>query len=405
MKKSNRKSVIWFSSLLLTILILPVFSLSGVAAVEPTDIFDADFDAQVEILMGVAKAPSLAFSAVKGTDVYYSNGYGEQSDVDLVYYTSTITQMITATALLQMQEQGLLSLDDPINDYLPYIIENPYYPDIDLTIMDLLTHSSEINDNQTMSDVVLGEIYTFEDMFYELLNENGTYFDLDFWYDITPGSVYKFAWINFDLLAYIVEIITEDSFELYLTDNIFTPLGMSNTHIGYTDYGVSEIAKRYWWNSTSGTNEELAHIEHLSTGSAGVLSTVEDMGRFLSAHMNGGEYNGVQILNSTSIATMHDGTGDMYGLGWQIFSTGYKGFVSASWLGFGYALFKGEVGVVIFTNQERFEDGLAGKHQDILDYIVLAVEELITLNTPFSFWIVPLLFAFLGVLIVLRKRK
>ena len=129
------------------------------------------------------------------------------------------------------------------------------------------------------------------------------------------------------------------------------------------------------------------------------------MGKFLLAHMNDGMYNDVQILNSTSIATMHDGTGDMYGLGWQIFSTGYKGFVSVSWLGFGYALYKGEVGVVIFTNQETFTGGLAGKHQDILDYIVLTAEELTTLNTPFSFWIVPLLFAFLGVLIVLRKRK
>ncbi|MHA1954102.1 MAG: serine hydrolase domain-containing protein [Candidatus Heimdallarchaeaceae archaeon] len=405
MKKRSKKSIIWFSSLLLTMLILPVFSLSGVAAVEPTDIFDADFDAQVEILMGVAKAPSLAFSAVKGTEVYYSNGYGEQSDVDLVYYTSTMTQMITATAILQMQEQGLLSLNDPINDYLPYIIENPYYPEVELTIMDLLTHSSEIKNNQTIADVVLGEIYTFEDMFYELLNENGTDFDMSFWYDITPGSVYKFAWINYDILAYIVEIITEDTFEKYLTDNIFTPLGMSNTHIGYTDYGMSELAKRYEWNSTSGLNAELAHIDHLSIGSAGVLSTVDDMGKFLLAHMNDGMYNDVQILNSTSIETMHDGTGDMYGLGWTIYSTGYEGYVSASWLGYGYALAKGEVGVVIFTNQETFESGLAGKHQDILDYIVETAEELKTIDTPFSFWIVPILFAFIGVLIVLRKRK
>jgi len=415
MKIKQTRKIILLGTITLALLLLPLLTPTSVVAIEPTDIFDTTFDSQVEVLMDIAKVESLAFSVVNDSEIFYTNGYGEQPGNDIVYYTMGITYGFTATAILQLQEQALLDINDPINDYLPYILRNPYYPDVDITIKDLLTQQATLASTQTMADAFNNIILPFPDILYELLNENGSLYSVDHWLNLEPGTIFKNAWISYDIATYIVELVSGDTYEQYIADNILTPLGMTNTYLNYTTVPTLQLVKRYWWNSTSLVNEEQAPMNILGEGSAGILSTTSDIAMFLLAHMNGGVYNSVRILEESSVQMMHTNYGNNFGLGWGTgYYTDYKGLAWGPWLGTAYMLHKGDVGLVLFTNQDKFDEGFAGKTQDILDYILDAAELLRpetptptpTDGTSYGFLAVPLVFAMIGtVLVIVRRRR
>ncbi len=134
MKKKHLRKIVFFSFILTTLMLSTILSPSKAVTIAPTDIFDAEFDTQVEVLMNTAKVESLALCAINGTEEYYSTGYGEQPGTDIVYYISMISGVVATTALLQLMDDGLFEMNDSVNDHLPWILRNPYYPSIDITI-------------------------------------------------------------------------------------------------------------------------------------------------------------------------------------------------------------------------------------------------------------------------------
>jgi CubicO group peptidase (beta-lactamase class C family) len=413
MKNKQTTRIILLGSITLVLFLLPLLTPASVYALEPTDIFDTTFDSEIQVLMDIAKVESLSFSVVNDTEIFYTNGYGEQPGNDIVYYIMGLTNSFTSTAILQLQEDALLNIDDPINDYLPYILRNPYYPDVDITIKDLLTNQATLANTDALVDAFNQRLYLFPDILYELLNENGSLYSIDHWLNLEPGTIFKGAWIGFDIAAYIVEILSGENFEQYITDNIFTPLGMTNSYFNYTTVPSAQLVNLYLWNSTSGVNEVLPHYNSYALGSAGILSTTTDIAKFLLAHMNDGEYNSVRILETSSIQQMHTNYGNNYGLGWwsSIYAD-YKGLSWGPWLGTAYMIYKGDVGTILFTNQEKFDEGFAGKTQDILDYVLNTANQLVPetptptpTDTSFGFLAVPLVFAMIGTLLVIVRRR
>ncbi|MHA1514644.1 MAG: serine hydrolase domain-containing protein [Candidatus Heimdallarchaeaceae archaeon] len=412
MKKKQLGKMVLFSFILTALLLSPVLPLK-VVAVAPTDIFDAEFDTQVEVLMNTAKVESLALSVVNGTEEFYATGYGEQPGTDIVYYLGGVSGCIATTALLQLMDDGLFDINDPVNDYLPWILRNPYYPSTPLTIHDILSQRTGIKISDEILEVQFNKLFPFPDLLYEVLNENGSYYTTDSWLNLEPGTVVKNAWIHFDVAAFLVELISDEPYEQYVTDNIFTPLGMTNTKFNYTNYTPSQLAKQYLWNSTSGVNEEQIFYDYAGLGSAGVLSTVEDLSKFLIVHMNKGVYDTVRILEESTVQLMHTTVSNNWGLGWDnIGIAGYHGFFSGPWIGAAYMLTGANIGVIVFTNQGLFEEGYAGKTDDLAEYILTTAEELISLTpTPtdensFGFFVIPMMLASLGTAILfIKKRK
>ncbi|MCG3216001.1 MAG: serine hydrolase [Candidatus Heimdallarchaeota archaeon] len=410
MKKKHTKRTILYGSIFFLLLVIPTISFTQVSAIEPTELFDSTFDTQIEALMDLAKAPSTAFSVVKGNEIFYSKGYGEQSGTDIVYYTMQLTYPLTTTAILQLQEDTLLDIDDPINDYLPYTIRNPYYPSVNITIKDLLAEQAALAGNSdNITALINNQDLVFPDFIYDLFNEGGSYYSTDNWLNLEPGTVYKNAWLGFEIAAYIIELVSGKTYEQYLQENIFTPLGMTDSYLNQSDVPSNQLVKRYIWNSTSGVNEEHPPFNATGVGSAGVLSTVDDLAKFLAVLMNNGIHNNVRILEETSVQLMHTETDNNYGLGWftGIYAE-YKGLNAGPWLGYATMVYTGDVGVVLFTNQGLFDEGYAGKHQDLLDYVLLKAEELLPdpTETSFGFLALPIVLAVLGtIMVAIRRRK
>jgi CubicO group peptidase (beta-lactamase class C family) len=261
------------------------------------DVFDADFDDQVIQLMEAGHIPSIAACVIDKDTVIWSNAYGENPDVDIVYNAGPIGKTFTATAILQLYEQGLLELDDDVSDYYTEAIRNPNYPDTPITFEQILSFRSSL-----------------------LMKPPGNFSDPEIWSDKKPGETFMFTQLGHILLGEIIASLSGKTFEDYIADNILTPLDMTMTSYQKSTYLYPvRQAPGYFWNPDTGVNDEIGLMEFppIFNPAGQIRSTVLDMSHYLIAHMNGGIYNGVRILEESHVDLMRINHGNFTGLGWH----------------------------------------------------------------------------------------
>ena len=195
-----------------------------------------------------------AVSVFNSDSIIYSQGFGF-ADVDqkvpytteTLQYIASISKTTIGVSLLKAQELGLLSLEDPINLHLPFKIYNPNFPDSEITIQQLATHTSSmvyneqfveslyINDNK--KDASLKQI--LEDYFV-----NGQYGKVSF-SDHLPGTVWDYSNTGAGLAAYIIEYKSGMTYEDFTQKYIFDPLKMDNTY-WFESKADSSIFSKYY---------------------------------------------------------------------------------------------------------------------------------------------------------------
>jgi CubicO group peptidase (beta-lactamase class C family) len=406
MKKKNLRKNVYFGIFLATLMMSTMFLATDVFAVTPDELFDTEFDTQIEALMNPAKVESLALSIIDGTEVVYEKGYGEQNETDIVYYINQISGCIATTALLQLMDDGLFDINDPVNDYLPWSLVNPNYPSDDITIYDILAWKAGLTNSSFYYTMALWQTPPFPDVLYEMFNEAGANYSSTFWKNWAPGTSFTSHVAYYDFTAYLVELISGEPYEQYITNNILVPLGMTNTDFTYTNFTLEQLATQYDWSPSTMTNVELPYLDFYP-GSLGVFSTVEDISNFLIALMNGGVYDSVRILEESSVNLMHTNLGNDRGFGWtfNILNEYYQGLLGA-WGGATFMLTKQNLGIVIFTNQADISN-LVDQINDIAEYIFPIAEELIppTTTTNFELFALPVLLAVVGTIILHRRRN
>ncbi len=340
----------------------------------PSDLYGESFEEMLYDYMEQKHIDSLAFSVLNGSEIFYAKGFGTENETDIAYWMASACKMFTGVAILQLHEQGLLGLDDDISDYLPYELRNPHYPSVPITIKHLLSHRSGAISYECMDTYFpfLGNgTYTFPQITYEFFHENGSIYSENNWYDWEPGTRDAYSDPGFDILTTIICNITGIKYFDYIEDNILTPLGMSKTKYSFEDYFPDELALGYKWNGSSGVNEIVSYFNSsINPGGGAYFSTVEDMSKFMLVHLNQGEYNGIQILNATSVELMHKEISNSgWGLGWrtdvQFNEKFYKGHGGGPWNGFFARMYiRKSLGVAFLINQQIGADDLYG---DIFD--------------------------------------
>ena len=294
------------------------------------------FDRYITFLMKFAHKPSISACIIINDRVVYSEGYGlydiennKPATPDTLYLLASISKTVTATALMQLYEQGLFDLDDDVNEYLPFSLRNPNYPDIPITFRMLLSHRSSIgsdNSDRLCSSYIPGDpnIPSYPHPWLEeyLTPEGNAYYSA-VWGNKPPGEKFYYANIGYSIIGYLVELISGQNFNEYCKEHIFIPLDMYNTSFRLKDLDISKIAIPYFYR-----NENYIPNPHYGMfvlhPAASLRTSVEELSHFLIAHMNGGVYNDVRILNKSTVELMHtahyplneDGYG--YGLGWSI---------------------------------------------------------------------------------------
>jgi CubicO group peptidase (beta-lactamase class C family) len=348
-------SVIFLITLLLTTAI-PVSSTfikidSQDFKTQSLSVDEKSIDSRIEFLMEIGHFPSVSTCIIKKDNVVWSNGYGF-SDMDnniiatdeTVYQIASVTKTVTGTALMQLYDLDFFDLDNDINDFLPFELRNPNFPDISITFRMLLAHSSSLqNTNGYWYVNFLQEGPPFENYpspwLEEYLLPGGSKYEVSVWSDIyEPGERSYYANINYDLIAYLVEIISGEPFYEYCEKHIFEPLDMKKTSFRLTDYDPKEVAIPYFYNPFTNNHEKNKNFVFIHYPAGGLFTTVSDLSHFLIAHMNGGVYKDTRILSEISVEEMHsiqppgNKFGFYFGLGWLIMSR-------SLWIGFQYPVF------------------------------------------------------------------
>ena len=161
--------------------------------------------------------PGLACVAVKGDSLVFSGARGYANlhkekpfTVQTRMLIASVSKTMAVTAIMQLYEKGLLWLDDDINNYLPFKVKNPNYPQDTITVKMLLTHTSSISDDGYLSSLfyLFGYVdYPESLMSFEknYLTSEGKYYTKESFSQKRPGTQYSYSNVGAALLACLVE--------------------------------------------------------------------------------------------------------------------------------------------------------------------------------------------------------
>ena len=267
--------------------------------------------------------------------VHWSKGYGfydlenkKPTNENILYLQASVSKTITATALMQLYEKGLFDLDDDVNDYLPFELRNPNHPDDPITIKMILSHRSSLADDN-LYWIALSYLPGDPDIpdfpypwLKEYLTPGGSGYSSTTWSTEKPGEKFYYANIGFSIIAYLVEIFSNQNFNDYCKENIFEPLQMYNSGFRLKDHNISNIAVPYEFKNGKYFRHPHYGI-HILHPAITLRTSTEEYSHFIIAHMNDGVWNSVRILEKSTVDLMHTAHFSPedkynYGLGWTI---------------------------------------------------------------------------------------
>jgi CubicO group peptidase (beta-lactamase class C family) len=272
--------------------------------------------------------PGFAIAIFSKDSILYEKGFGYSNLETKQPFTQNTIQLIASVAktfigvsLMKAVENGKLNLDDEINNYLPFSVVNPNFPNSKITIRHLAMHTSSISDSKNYNRTYLFEEPLNEDEFSDewqeligvynqnklmpvgvflekILSKNGEWYDRDNFYNNPPGKTYEYSNIGATLLAFIIARVTNENFQSYTRTHIFDPLNMSDTSWEKPQKDNKNHTIYYRENFKPFPNYSM-----ITYPDGGLYSTVADLTKYLQEIMKG--YNGEgTILSKEAFLTM-----------------------------------------------------------------------------------------------------
>lgn len=254
--------------------------------------------------------PGLCYLAVKNDSIVISEGLGYANMSEKIPFTpqtrmiiASISKTIIVTTLMQLVENGSINLDSDINQYLPFSVRNPNYPDVVITVRMLLTHTSSISDAGYVSEYYL---YGYDDYPVLLMNfqknyltKNGTYYTNANFYSNRPGTNYKYSNVGAALAACIVEQVSGIDFNEYCKEHVFQPLGMNKTTWLFNETPKDEIAIPY--SNLNNLNPSKPFFSYPTYPDGHLITTAEDLSKLMRAYLMEGSFNNYQLLQPSTV--------------------------------------------------------------------------------------------------------
>jgi CubicO group peptidase (beta-lactamase class C family) len=249
--------------------------------------------------------PGAVFVMVKDGAVFIRKGYGyanvdEKTPVlpdQTLFRIASVSKLINATAVMQLVEQGKLELNEDVNAALeryrgafrlPATFPEP------VTLLDCLNHTGGFDERAIgMSSASPGDRPALGEYLARRMPARA----------MPPRETISYSNHAAALAGYLVELASGRPYNDYVTEHIFAPLGMTHSSFELTDELRPHMATGYRYGH--GDHPE-AKYDYLNIPPAGaMLSTGDDMARFMLAHLQGGEYNSARILQDSTVREMH----------------------------------------------------------------------------------------------------
>jgi len=210
------------------------------------------------------------------------------------FFIASVTKPFVAVSILQLAEERKLTLDDPVSSYLPVEIAEAIAKSDKITIRQLLDHTSGIADYDERSLILEeyenpGHIVSYEQGMWDAIHAGPLY---------DPGMGYTYSNVNYILLTLIIDRTSSTSYEEYVKDHIFTPVGMKNTTVHRTNRLPDPYMHAIEVDDDGSIMDFSTLHKHYDRGSGDIVSTAADLNAFHTALISG------DLINSSSIALM-----------------------------------------------------------------------------------------------------
>ncbi len=258
--------------------------------------FDGIFPLQLE-RNDIAGASVLV---MKDGNVLLQKGYGyadlkTKKAVDpatTIFRLASISKLFTWVSVMQLEEQGKLDIDADVNRYLDFEIRPAFNKPV--TLRNLMTHTGGFE--EVLNNLIVLDAKKSPTLRDDLIaNQPKRIYP--------PGEIPAYSNYGVGLASYIVQRVSGESFEQYVQEHVFVPLGM--THSAFYQPLPQELAKAVSEGYNDSTEKPPVGFEVVQpVGAGGVSSSAADMGRFGQALLNGGELDGKRILKPETLAMM-----------------------------------------------------------------------------------------------------
>jgi CubicO group peptidase (beta-lactamase class C family) len=293
------------------IVLLMVFvALSVQAQPAKTKAMTSEFDKMLSAQFKTGETGCAALVAVKG-EIIYKKAFG-MADLelnvpmqpDMIFRVGSITKQFTAIAILQLMEQGKLSLQDDITRFIPDYPTQAYK----ITIEHLLTHTSGIKSYTSVPDF---QKYIKEDLNPSEAIDRFKNLPMEF----APGTKWNYNNSGFFLLGYIIEKASGKTYAEYIEENLFKPAGMTSSLYGNDKNIIRNRASGYQSEGDNTVNADyLSMLLPYSAGS--IMSNVEDLYRWNRALVSYKLVKKETLEKAFTEYKLSDGKGTNYGYGW-----------------------------------------------------------------------------------------
>jgi N-acetyl-anhydromuramyl-L-alanine amidase AmpD len=281
---------------------------------------------------------SLAVLAIRNGQVVYRSQFGDRfidnarpannkaATEETLYRVASISKLVVTLGLMRLAEDGKVSLDADVSDYLGYRLRNPHFPDAPITLRMLLSHTSSLRDDafyfwpakHALKDVLLPG---------ETLHGKG-----EMWAaNAAPGAYFSYANLNWGVIATVMERATNERFDRLMKRLILDPMGLRGG-FNPAEFGAAELANaatlyckctevggKDVWNPSGpwmpqvddySTQAPVARTDATyEIGSNGTVFgpqgnlriSVADLGKVMRMLMNKGEHEGKQLLKTETV--------------------------------------------------------------------------------------------------------
>jgi N-acyl-D-amino-acid deacylase len=328
--------------------------------------------------------PGLAIAVLQGSDVVWSRTYGLADlatrapiTANTRFRLGSVSKLFTATAILQLRDQGKLSLDDPVRKHLPWFNLRSAFSE-PITVRHLLTHTAGLPREGAFPYWTTHVFPSREQLRSALASQGAIY---------PPGERYKYSNLGVALLGEVIAAASGEPFADYLRRHVFEPLAMRSSTAAPTPQEIASLARAY---ERKRPDEPRKLMTYYDTGgmapAAAVVSTLDDLSRFAAFHLTGKNPGGEPPLADATRKEMQrphfvypSWTGGR-GLGFAISRRNDTTFVThGGWIG-GHRsdvlLSPGNnLGVVALTNADDASPGLfTRKAYEVLAPVLAAAE-------------------------------
>jgi CubicO group peptidase (beta-lactamase class C family) len=271
-------------------------------------------DSYITNAMSRSNIPGMALSIAQGEEIIYQKGYGNAGNgrtvtPDTPFYIGSQSKSFTALAIMQLVEQGKLDLDMPVQTYLPWFRVADEQASSQITIRHLLQHTSGLSESGYVAN--LPPDATLEMLVRDLSRARLT---------APVGSKMQYFNPGYSILGLLIETVSSQSYGDYINEHIFMPLKMTHS---FTDREAAEAAglsQGYGQVFMFAIPLEQPVVEY-DIPAGYIISSANDMARYMMAMGNGGELDGVKLLEPNNIQMMftpNSAINSTYGFGWYI---------------------------------------------------------------------------------------